>query len=234
MSLLKADLHIHTYYSNRSQHLRWGKLLGKLIIDSKQSPKDVLEKAQKVGLNVISITDHDETEGCLEAMELAKDYPITVVPGIEITTGEGHVLAYGITSKIPHNLGIKKTLEEIKKSNGISVAAHPFSPQGIFYKKKNTKLASGFDAIEVSSYLKGSICLKSQAFAKEKKISVIAGSDSKYSDNIGSTYTEIYSTNHIESLLNAIKNGKTKPVIVNSSLPITNAIKLLVNNYLKI
>ena len=69
-----ADLHIHTICS----------------YDRAASVPAVLARAKKIGLNVITITDHDEIAGSLKARELASKYSVKVIPGIEITTREGY------------------------------------------------------------------------------------------------------------------------------------------------
>ena len=75
----KADLHIHTSYS-------W---------DGTCSVSAVLQQdAQKAHLNVIAITYHDEIRGVFEALGLAQDYGIEIVPGSEISIRDGHLLAY--------------------------------------------------------------------------------------------------------------------------------------------
>ena len=74
----KADLHIHTIYS-------W---------DGTCTVEAVLKQAAHIaGLDVIAITDHDEIQGALEAVDLAPRYGIEVIPGCEISTADGHLLA---------------------------------------------------------------------------------------------------------------------------------------------
>lgn len=80
---LKIDLHTHTNYS-----------------DGIFTPAELVEKAHKRGLDIISITDHDSINGIKEAVECAKDFGIEIVPGMEISTDvdekEVHLLAYFI------------------------------------------------------------------------------------------------------------------------------------------
>ena len=83
--LLKADLHIHSNHS-----------------DGKSSVKEILNVAIERKLNVISITDHNTVNGSLEALEIVREenLSIMVLPGIEISTAQGHLLAYGIRKDI--------------------------------------------------------------------------------------------------------------------------------------
>lgn len=80
---LKIDLHMHTTYS-----------------DGAFSPTELVLKAKEVGLDVISITDHDSVNGLKEAMAVGKEIGIEVIPGLEISTDldekEIHLLAYFI------------------------------------------------------------------------------------------------------------------------------------------
>jgi predicted metal-dependent phosphoesterase TrpH len=111
-----ADLHIHTIYS-------W---------DGTCSVTAVLKQAaQQAGLNVIAITDHDEIAGTLEAVRLAPYYGIGVIPGSEVTTSEGHLLAYFIQKKIPAGRSLIETTLRVGEQGGICIAAHPTAPGSI-------------------------------------------------------------------------------------------------------
>jgi len=79
-----ADLHVHTNHS----------------FDGTAPVAAVLQEARQIGLDVIAITDHDAIDGALEAMDLAAKIGIEVIPGIEISTAEGDLLALFVTKKI--------------------------------------------------------------------------------------------------------------------------------------
>lgn len=106
----KADLHIHTTYSH----------------DGTATVPAVLEHvARNTDLNVIAITDHDRVDGALEALRLAPRYGIEVIPGSEVTTAEGHLLALFITEPVPAHRSLEATVEAIAAQGGMAVAAHP-------------------------------------------------------------------------------------------------------------
>ena len=73
-----ADLHMHTIYS----------------YDGTATVPSVLKHAKQAGMDIIAITDHDEIRGALLAEELAPQFGIQVLRGIEITTAEGDLLAF--------------------------------------------------------------------------------------------------------------------------------------------
>lgn len=82
------DLHIHTNYS-----------------DGADSLVEVLEKAEKLGLKYISITDHDNCKAYreLENIDIKKYYNGTIIPGIEIKCSYKkrliEILGYNIDTK---------------------------------------------------------------------------------------------------------------------------------------
>ncbi len=79
----KVDLHTHTNYS-----------------DGFYSPAEIIQKAKGLGLDAISITDHDTVNAINEATVLGKEAGIEVIPGVEISSEfngkEVHVLGYFI------------------------------------------------------------------------------------------------------------------------------------------
>ncbi len=80
---MAIDLHVH---SNAS--------------DGAKSPREVVGAAAGLGLQAISITDHDTVAGQAEALAAGKELGIRVIPGIEISAdlrrAEAHILGYHI------------------------------------------------------------------------------------------------------------------------------------------
>lgn len=106
-----ADLHLHTTYS----------------YDGTASVPEVLRRAHEIGLNVVAITDHDEIAGALEAVNLASHYNVDVIPGSEITTAEGDLLALSITEKVEPGLPLIETLLRVREQGGVAIAPHPMA-----------------------------------------------------------------------------------------------------------
>lgn len=106
-----ADLHIHTIYS----------------YDGTATVPAVLAHAKQAGLNVIAITDHDEIKGALQAFDLATEFGIEVIPGIEITTAEGDLLALFVREKIEPGLPLMETILRVGEAGGICIAPHPMA-----------------------------------------------------------------------------------------------------------
>jgi predicted metal-dependent phosphoesterase TrpH len=106
-----ADLHIHSIYS----------------YDGTASIPAILRRSRQVGLDVIAITDHDEIAGSLKALDLAPNYGVEVIPGIEITTAEGDLLALNITQKVDRDQSLIDTILQVGDLGGFCIAPHPMA-----------------------------------------------------------------------------------------------------------
>lgn len=83
------DLHMH---SNKSD-------------DGEFDPKDVVERCHKNGVKVAALTDHNTTDGVLQAMERAQELGIEWIPAVELDcVFKGvnlHVIGYYIDPQYP-------------------------------------------------------------------------------------------------------------------------------------
>ena len=189
---LKIDLHVHTRYSH----------------DSTTSLDEIVSYAKKRGLDGVAITDHDVVEGALKLVQKAKE--LVIIPGVEVTTSHGHVLALNITRPVPTELSPFETIQIIHEAGGIAVAAHPT----VLYKGLRGCVDSNFDAIEVinasafpfflSTYL-------SQKLAVRLDLPQTAGSDAHYASEIGFAYTVVDAAPEVDEIVHAIKKGATVP-----------------------
>jgi predicted metal-dependent phosphoesterase TrpH len=108
----RADLHIHSFYS----------------IDGTDTVAEILEQAAyHANLDVIAITDHDDLRGALEARELSGKYGIEVVPAMELTTLEGHILALFVERPIPSHRPLIEAVVRVGEAGGLAVVPHPNS-----------------------------------------------------------------------------------------------------------
>lgn len=126
----KADLHIHSYGVGSGPFD---------VTDTSNTPEAIVDTAFDKGLKVISVTDHNEILNSIIAVNYSKDRDILVVPGIEISTTQGHLLLYFETieqlrafygfltfnqDKSICNQGIVECLNKAQQHNGIGVLAH--------------------------------------------------------------------------------------------------------------
>ncbi|MCX7683272.1 MAG: PHP domain-containing protein [Anaerolineae bacterium] len=104
-----ADLHIHTIYSP----------------DGTGTVRAVLKRAAEVGLDVIAITDHDEVRAGLIGIELAPLYGLHVIPGSEVATADGHLLALFVHRTPPAGLPLYDTVCWVRDEGGLCIIPHP-------------------------------------------------------------------------------------------------------------
>lgn len=196
--MLKLDLHIHTIYS---------KVLN--LLDSSITFEDIISQAREKKLNGVAITDHNSLKGAMKFKKYVrrKDIKLLVIPGEEIKTREGDVLALGVEREIKPGLDLDETLDLIKKYGGISIAAHPYlrgMGEGNVRRYK-------FDGIEVyNSNLPLKHNLKAYSLSEELGLSKTAGSDAHFPKYIGAAFTLVESDLDADSVIEAIRKGKTR------------------------
>jgi predicted metal-dependent phosphoesterase TrpH len=138
----RADLHIHTTAS-----------------DGRYTVQEILQHLQtrRPRLDVIAITDHDVLDASLWAYEHQTRYQIEVVPGVEVSSLGGHVLALWVTTPIPMNMPLAETVQAIHEAGGLAILAHPFHLEFDvvranafrYLTQPQVLLEAGLDGIEV-------------------------------------------------------------------------------------
>ncbi|WP_299262188.1 PHP domain-containing protein [Halorientalis sp.] len=173
----------------------------------------LLGQAQAIDLDALAITDHDEIEASLSAVEKAEEYGLVGIPGMEVSTAAGHVLALGVREVIPPGLSFGETLDRIRTLGGIAVVPHPFqeSRSGVLANVSQETLTAA-DAIEVynSRLLTGRSNRQAERFARRNGMPMTAGSDAHISEMIGQAVTRIDAAERsVDAILDAIRQGRT-------------------------
>lgn len=78
----RGDLHVHSYGGSHD------------VSDTGMTPDAIIDTAIKEGLKIIAIADHNGISNVQAAIDAAKGRDITVVPAVELSTPEGHLLCY--------------------------------------------------------------------------------------------------------------------------------------------
>jgi len=201
---LKIDLHVHTHYS----------------YDSLITPEDLVFYAKKRGLDGVAITDHDRTDG---ALKIAKETDVLIIPGIEVSSSNGHVLGLNAQKPIPQGLSADETVDRIHEAGGMAVACHPV---GFFKGKLGKHINSKFDAVEVinSSAFPFNYAVKhSQRIASRLGIAEVGGSDAHYGPEIGCAYTVVEAELEVEGIIKALRKGLCQPF--GRAIPLTTRLK---------
>ena len=122
--------------------------------ERKIKPKHYWEAVLQRGLDAVAITEHVDKKPRLafEKLEATKPNGIVLVPGMELNTSAGHVLAFGKNAKIyevpellKKDLHIKRAIELARQNDLLLSFSHPwgFSQDSAYYKlglKKLTRI----------------------------------------------------------------------------------------------
>lgn len=192
-----VDMHIHTSYSS----------CARITLD--ETLNELMGK-----VNAITVTDHnyihDYSEETIQA--LFDKYQISVlIPSVEISTTQGDILAYGISSPPTPYLDAHKVIEMIHSEGGIAVAAHPYGYLGVgdlIYELE-------IDAIEINGARPQFSNELAKGAAATLNLPLIGGSDSHIHTQVGKCVTRFSEPiKTIQDLIEQIKKGKCSPVFL--------------------
>lgn len=183
---MRADLHIHTDRSS----------------DGRQSLDEVIRRCSELGLGAVSVTDHNGMN-CYPFQAQG----VIVLPGMEITTADGHVLAYLINEPVPRGRSVEETIDLIHEQGGIAVAAHPYRWwSGLGEKNVRGRKFDALETLNSRSLRLGN--LRAARLARTMGLPGIGGSDAHITDHIGRALT-IFPDDcqNAEDLARAIRTG---------------------------
>ena len=209
--LSRADLQVHTDAS-----------------DAMDDPLTMLNAAQRAGVDIIAVTDHDQTRGAHVARELAarNQHCVEVIVGSEVSSRHGHILALWIDEPIPAFRSAAATIEAIWKQDGIAVIAHPGAviPFALTHRDIDRLLRdleaelSGNDspvlAIETANPIPSARWRRDGFIRANQRwnLPVTGGSDAHFFEQVGSAVTE-FSGRGQEALREQITAGSTAGVL---------------------
>lgn len=198
--LHRFDLHVHSFYS----------------ADAASAPEQLIAAARAKGLSGIAITDHNTCEAidyCLSNGLMNTDgTPVDgflVVPGVEVSTADGHLLCIGAT--LPDLLGVPAVEVEgaILEAGGVAIPAHPYDKwrAGIreeILDRMRTPVIEVFNAAVTSRAFNR----QAAAYAAARGKAGTAGSDAHHASAVGTASTA-YELDEfsVAGLLRAIVRG---------------------------
>ncbi|PAW76220.1 MAG: metal-dependent phosphoesterase [Verrucomicrobia bacterium Tous-C9LFEB] len=222
--LLNIDLHSHSRFS----------------ADGVAEPEDMVAEAKRKGLHGFAITDHNtcacvdyfEQHGYLNAAGTPVD-GILIIPGQEITTSEGHLLALGV--RIPDLKGIapQDAITIIHDLGGLAIPPHPYD----FFRagiREPVLEKLDIDALEVFNAATTFKRYNKHAFeyAQRRGLPMTAASDAHDHPALGTAYTIVDTTDFtVKGVLNAIRKG---PQLKQSYLTPKDAFKKTWNNVFRL
>lgn len=198
--VLSADFHAHTRFS-----------------DGFLSPPELVMQAERRGLDVIAVTEHN----LLFPARLARAWSElvggpTVLLGEEITTRAYHVTAIGIEEVISPYLPLSEVIAEAHRQGGIVIANHPWRR----YWSALLPALGELDAIELmhpTSMRTGGrfsgadiFAFHEEALRRGRRLTVIGTSDYHFGSALGRPRTLVFAESaSAEHVMDALRAGRT-------------------------
>jgi len=189
--------------------------------DGLAPPEAILDAAERAGMNVIALTDHDDIRGSFVLRDLAarRNSAVEVVTGVEVTTRSGHLLALWIEDEVPMFGALAATVAQIHEMGGVAIVPHPLSyltfsiGEGALRALVNAAAECRVDGIELRnpSYA-GRVRQQRAAWLNEHVLHVAAtgSSDAHHARLVGTAWTDFEGTSMAE-LRRAIAERTTTP-----------------------
>lgn len=196
---LEVDLHVHSEAS----------------YDGHEPVEVILEHAADIGLDAVVVTDHDVIDASLEAAELAPEYGLVGIPGVEVSTADGHLLAIGVEELPATGRPMAETVAEVRAAGGVAVVPHPFQRTRHGIRKRTLK---GLDPDAIETYnawlFTGYRNRRARRYAARYGYPAVGGSDAHSLLTVGRAYTEVDVEGSIgevdgEDVVAAIRAGET-------------------------
>ena len=198
--LFKIDLHAHSFFSG----------------DGVSSPEELIAAAREKGLHGLAITDHNTCDAIpylLDQGLMREDGrsvdDFLIIPGVEVTTIEGHLLCIGATLPYLKGRPAREVCELIHDRGGLAIPPHPYDlfRAGIRF---NTLETLPVDAIEVFNAATTLRRYNRYAFkyAQLRKLPMTAASDAHHYAAVGTAYTIVNTDDFsVKGILEQIVKG---------------------------
>lgn len=217
--MLRADLHVHSCHSRQSGNLRFLKSR-----DCYSSPDDVYRVAKARGMDLVTITDHDSIDGCLEFLERhpdCRDFFISEEVSCRLPMGdvEVHFGVYGMTERLHDELQPLRR-DAVEVAARLREAGVCFSLNHLlhFYRRQlplqhYLRLLDQVPAIEArnGTMLAGHNELVERLASgwNGMSLALVGGSDAHTLRRIGRTWTEAPGTD-VASFLSSLRASRSR------------------------
>jgi predicted metal-dependent phosphoesterase TrpH len=191
-----CDLHTHTSWSH----------------DCLVEPGELVDHAEEQGLGAVAVTDHNAFGGALQAVELAADRPLTVIPGEEVkTAGQGEVIGLFLNEEIPRGLSFEDTIAAIREQGGLVYLPHPFDRMHAIPDAATLhRHLADIDVFEVynARLLFEQYNDEAERFARKYNLTMGAGSDAHVLQGLGTGGVRMRAFNDPEEFLVSLRSAE--------------------------
>jgi predicted metal-dependent phosphoesterase TrpH len=175
------DLHCHSWFSG----------------DGVSKPEALIAAAKRKGLHGFAITDHNTCDAYHYMVDqgLARrdGLPVDgflVIPGVEVSTDEGHMLCIGTVLPNMKGRPAKEVADAIREAGGLAIPAHPYDKFRAGIREPVLAKLNNIDAIEVFN---AAISFPkyndfAREYAESRRLPMIASSDAHHEAAIGTSH----------------------------------------------
>jgi predicted metal-dependent phosphoesterase TrpH len=183
------------------------------------SAQDLVDYVEhETDLDVIAITDHDEVSASLEGQAWAarQGYRVQVIPGVEVTTRDGHLLALFVDERPPALRDVRETAEWVLARGGLCLAPHPFTrwTHSLNARALGSATAAGLlagvEVLNASLAGRGSRPHALRFAEAHDGLAAIGSSDAHMLSMVGVAFTR-FAGRTAQDLRRAVENAATQP-----------------------
>jgi len=178
---INIDLHTHTFFSG----------------DGVSSPEELIAAAKAKGLQGIAITDHNTCDAIsylldkgLMRMDGSAVDGFLIVPAVEVTTAEGHLLCIGATLPFLKGKPALDVCHMIHERGGVAIPPHPYDlfRAGIRFATLETLPVDALEVFNAATTLRryNRYAFK---YAQARGLPMTAASDAHHAAAVGTAYT---------------------------------------------
>ncbi len=194
------DLHCHSFFSG----------------DGVSSPEENIASAKAKGLHGFALTDHNTSDGCRYLLDkglMREDgQPVDgflIIPGVEVTTAEGHLLCLGVVLPFLKGAPAAEVCKIVHELNGIAIPPHPYDlfRAGIRQSVLDTLEIDALEVFNAATTLKRYNRMAFE-YATARGLPMTAGSDAHHCAAMGTAYTMLETEDFsARGILEQIKRG---------------------------
>jgi predicted metal-dependent phosphoesterase TrpH len=217
---MRADLHVHSWFSTENRDIEFLRSR-----DCYSAPEDVYATARARGMDLVTITDHDTFDGCLDFLDRHPD-AVDFIPGEEVSCRfpdgdiEVHLGVYGMTEALHHDLqplrrNVFEVTARLREANVFFTLNHLLH----FYRGQAPldsylRLLREVPALEARN---GAMCrshnllIEQIAAGAPFTLARVGGSDAHTLRRIGRTWTEVPGARTRDEFLDGLRSGRGCP-----------------------
>jgi hypothetical protein len=196
--VLSGDFHVHAF-----------------VGDGGIAPWMFQHQAARVGLDVVAITNHDQTlAGRLGRWASQNSSGPLVLVGEEITGRNFHLVAVGIEQPVDWNQPVREAIADIHAQGGVAIAAHPLPG---FAEGYDEDALAALDGVEAAysvttnpARVQAIDAFLHRTLARNPDVAFIGSTDFHTDGPLGACRTYLFVRERSQAgVLDAIRDGRT-------------------------